>query len=320
MQKFGWVLVWLGAVPAVLLGVLWAVPAAQLLMLPTVVLATFIPYLWLPIVTALVGAIIVTRKRWRRFMVVLTTIALAVVILPVFGSFAQPGPAGDLQFISINAQYGWVDAQRLRALVRPTTDLVVIQEYTPELAEGLAAAGFERDFPHVVATPRTDPGGAAVYAREPLELLDTYEERFANQVVRTSAINGVQYTVANIHVIPPTFGVADWNADSHAIAAWLAPHVGPHFVALGDFNAISQHATMDPFFELGLFDPQSGITLGRSALSTWQPTWPVGMPIPPFARIDHALLPDGATYAGLRYVSLPGTDHKAVVGGLFAGR
>lgn len=320
MRKLGWILLLTGGIPAVILLVLWLIPVSQLLALPTVVLATFIPYLWLPTLMSLSGLILLTRRGWRWASAVLTGIAVLVWSLPVFGSFAQPPPAGDLQFISINAQYGGMDVAHLSSLVRPSTDLLVIQEHTPELAERLRDVGIEDDFPHVIAEPRSDAGGAAVYAREPIELVSSHSTRFTNQLIRTSPIDGVEYTVANIHVIPPTFGTREWNEDSREIAEWLDPNVGAHLVVMGDFNAIAQHSTMDYFFDLGLIDPQSGISVGRSSLSTWQPTWPVGMAVPPFARIDHVLVPQHSAFAQNRYVTVPGTDHKAIVGGVFASR
>lgn len=320
MRKLGWVLLPLGGVPAVFLYALWLIPVTQLVALPTVVAATFIPYLWLPTLIALSGLILLTRRRWRWMSGALTCAAVLVWGLPLFGSLDQPEPRGDLQFVSINAQYGRVDVEQLAALVRPTTDLLVIQEFTPDLEERMRDAGLEDEFPHIVAEARTDPGGAAVYAREPIELIDSHDSRFTNLLIRTSPVDGVQYTVANIHVIPPTMGTRDWRDDSREIADWLRPHVGRHFVALGDFNAISQHVTMDYFFDLGLIDPQGGISIGRSSLSTWQPTWPVGMAVPPFARIDHVLLPEHSVFAENRYVTVPGTDHKAIIGGVFNAR
>lgn len=320
MRKLGWILLLLGGVPAVVLLALWLIPVLQLIGLVTVVAATFIPYLWLPTLMSLSGLILLSRRGWRWASAVLTGIAVLVWGLPLFGSLGESAPAGDLQFISVNAQYGQADPQKLMELVLPSTDLLVIQEYTPELAEHLRDVGIESDFPHVIAEPRSDAGGAAVYAREPIELISSHSTRFTNQLIRTSPIDGVEYTVANIHVIPPTFGTREWNEDSREIAEWLAPHVGAHLVVMGDFNAIAQHSTMDYFFDLGLIDPQSGISIGRSSLSTWQPTWPVGMAAPPFARIDHVLVPQHSAFAQNRYVTVPGTDHKGIIGGVFASR
>ncbi|OYN85124.1 endonuclease/exonuclease/phosphatase family protein [Parenemella sanctibonifatiensis] len=317
----GVLLLVIGAAAALPLWVMWLAPRTQLVHTYAVYAASFIPYVALPTLVALLGLVLLARRLWRWVATGVLLFALICFGLPLLGTFPDdPGPAGDLQFLSINAQFGQVEVTDIEALVEPGTDIVAITEYTPELERRIADSDFGREFPHRVGEARPGADGTAVYAREPISLIDQHNGWAVNLLVQPTAQDGIDYTVAVVHPVAPTVGPDRWDADAHGIAAWLRPHVQPRFVAIGDFNAAREHVTMGYFRDIGLTDPQFSLTLGRSMLAKWQPTWPVGAKVPPFVRIDHVLVPQHSTFASNRYRDLPGSDHRAVLGGIFPGR
>ena len=319
IRRVGWVLVILGAVIAVPLWLLWLFPATHAWGFAMVAASSVIPFVWWPTALILLGLLLILRG-WVWLIPGLLALAMLVYLrIPPFPSGPEDPPGGDLQFISVNAQYGRLDVDELLALVTDETDLIAVQENTPQFQEALLAA-IGDELPHVVGTARTDAGGTAVYSREPVELVSSYDEVFTNLIVRTSPQAEREFTVAVVHAAPPQLGGAVWRDDARAIAQWLAPHVELGFMVVGDFNAIDQHLTMGFFREIGLHDPQTSWNARQSALEMWEPTWPVGHTVPPFARIDHVLIPNLTTYSPTRYVELAGTDHKAVIGGVFASR
>jgi hypothetical protein len=45
-------------------------------------------------------------------------------------------------------------------------------------------------------------------------------------------------------------------------------------------------------------------------------SWPVAWDLPPFVRLDHALLRPGVVPTGVRELHVPGSDHRGLVADL----
>lgn len=322
LNVIGWALVVLGGLVAIPLWILDWLPTTQYLSVYAVYLATFIPLLWAPTLAFFFGLVIVLRHFWRFIALGIAVVLTTMWGVQTVGSFDRDTtPAGDIQFVSLNAQYGRADLEQLEREIQPSTTLLVIQEFTPDMQGRMTRAGFDDEFPHFVGKARTDAGGTAIYSRKPLTEIDQYEGIFLNLVVEVSDDKGNPVKVAAIHTAPPPMGVDAWRDDARAIADMLEPHADGALLAVGDFNAINDHATMAAFHETGLIDPMSQLGvpfIGKSSLTRWQPTWPVGKRVPPFARIDHMLVTKQMGWAEPRYFEVDGSDHAGIAGGVWA--
>lgn len=320
----GWVLTLVGACGTIPLAVLRWFPDLQLLSPYTVYAATFIPFLWAFTLALLLGLTLLVLGVARLIAVVLTVVAAAYWGIPLFGS-TQPtkADAGDFQFVSINAQFGQADVRELLAEVHPSTAVLTIQEFTPAMQQKLKQVGIDRQFPHFAGEAREDASGTAIYSKYPMKTLAEHDDVFMNLVVEmTVTTDGadVPLRFAAIHAAPPTLGVEQWRRDAEAITRLLQPYAGEPLVAVGDYNAISDHATMRSLqAATKLEDPTSQQLFvdSRSQLTQWQPTWPTSQFVPPFARIDHMLVWSGGNWVQPTYFRVAGADHKGIRGGLW---
>ena len=134
--------------------------------------------------------------------------------------------------------------------------------------------------------------------------------RYMSLVVRTS-VRGTEWTVATLHAVSPKDGTDVWQTDAAAIADLLRPYVGENLVVVGDFNAIDEHLTMRRIRDVGLQDSMTGWSL--AAGDGWQMSWPNDPRVPFLVRIDHALHSASVDAWRPSYVTLAGTDHRALI-------
>ncbi|RRD46593.1 endonuclease/exonuclease/phosphatase family protein [Tessaracoccus sp. OH4464_COT-324] len=319
LRVLGWVVLVGGALAAVPLWVTWLWPEAQLIADVVVFGSSLIPLLWAPTMIALAGVVVVGGHFPRLVAIGVASVLAGYWALPLFGPLERPQPVeGELQFVNVNARFGHATVSSIRAQVQPSTTVLVVQEFTPELRQRLAEAGFERDFPFLAGEARVGPSGTAVYSRVPVVELARVDDVFLNLLVRVELPGGAWHLGA-IHTAAPQLGAELWHRDALAVAEMLRPHVGQRLVAVGDFNAVPEHITMRAFTDLGLSDPMRATISGPSALTRWQPTWPVGRALIAFARIDHVLVGPGVTAAEPAYFVVEGSDHKGIRGGAWSG-
>lgn len=318
----GTLLAVLGALAAVALLVLDLMPELQYQHYYLTVAATLIPFLWLPVLATFVGLLLACRGLARVAVAIGLVLPLVVWGVPLVGTLERDDkPAGELQFVSLNAMYGSADVDGLLDEVQPTTTVLVVQELTPDFLARLREAGIDKDFPYFEGEAREGAGGTGIFSRRPMKQVAKHDEVFLNLVVELETERGQRFRVAAVHTAPPPMGVDVWRRDAGGVAAMLRPYKGEPLLAVGDFNAISRHATLRMFTDgLRMMDPDGGslILSGRSQLTQWQPTWPVGGRLPAFARIDHALVHAGGAFAQPHYFTVSGTDHKGIRGGIWA--
>lgn len=317
-----WTVLLLSALAGLPLVMLQQFPGVQLWHEMLVYYATFIPYMWAPILLGALAAIVLVRGLWKFIPIGAFVVAASFWGAHLIGDMeVDTSPRGDLQFVSLNAQYGRADVGELMDQVADTTTVVTIQEINAEMQAALREAGFEDEFPHQAGHPREDAGGTMIYSRVPLTVLDEHEEVFLNLAVELE-MDGQTYVVAAVHLAPPTLGTHIWERDARQVAATLEPHIMGRWptVVVGDFNAVDGHVTLERFFDAGLMRMGSQINLDRSSLATFQPSWPVGRTLPPFAQIDHAFFTGTTSFAEPRYFEISGTDHKGLAGGIWVGR
>ncbi len=83
---------------------------------------------------------------------------------------------------------------------------------------------------------------------------------------------------------------------------------------VGDLNATMDHLPMRTLVGIGFEDAAT------QADSRWQPTWPaagevsrLGFAVPSLVPIDHVFLSSGLRALRTESVTVPGSDHRALV-------
>lgn len=299
-----------GALPVAALAVL---PRLQATHAVATVVACGIPYLPLPL--SGMSAAMVVASRSRGVKVLWSGLLAAALAGGAYRALGAPGSRGptredaDLTVVSANVLYGRGDPREIVALAT-SADVVAVQENTPAFDASVRAL-LAADFPFEAWTSSDDSRSSKLWSRTPLEVVGTGDTEFASMVV-TTAVRGVQWTIANVHPVSPLLGSSRWDADAKKVLELLEGHLGEHFVVVGDFNAIEEHLTMRRLAAIGLRNAMSG---WRSpGVLGWQPSWPTDKAlVPPLIRIDHALHSDSVEAWRPRYVVVTGSDHKALL-------
>ena len=313
MRAVGLLLVVVSGLLVLLLVALDAFPALQAVgRQPVAFLASAIPYLPIPLAGLALGLMLRLGGRLR-----LVGVGLLVVAI-VFGSVpwwrlptaATPRPpATALRVLSLNTEFGQADQAQILHLAQ-SADVLAFQENTPEFMASLETDGLAADFPYRAGNAEWESYGTMVWSRTPVTVVAVGDTRYMSLVVRTS-VRGTAWTVATMHAVSPKDGTDVWQADAAAIADLLRPYVAEHLVVVGDFNAVDEHLTMRRIREVGLQDSMTGWPL--TAGDGFQNSWPDDPRVPFLIRIDHALHSASVDAWRPRYVTVSGTDHRALI-------
>jgi len=149
-----------------------------------------------------------------------------------------------------------------------------------------------------------------MWSRTPLTLVATGQTRYTSLVVHTT-VHDTLWTVSTLHAVSPLDGSRAWEQDAVGIANLLRLYVSEHLVVVGDFNAIDEHLTMRRIRDVGLQDSMTGWAL--TAGDGWQVSWPNDPRVPFLIRIDHALHSASVDAWRPSFVTLSGTDHRAMI-------
>ncbi len=223
-----------------------------------------------------------------------------------------PAPAAlRLQVLTVNARGGAADPAALLGIVqRHGVDVLAVQELTPAMAAGLAAAGLPRLLPFSHLDPRPGSAGTGLWARWPLTPLPPVPGlRAAAPRARIDPPGGPPVTLTAVHLAAPVnrHGCR-WQRELALIRQAAAAGDGPQLVA-GDFNASRDHRPFRELLAAGLQDcADHGERRGWPGF-----TWPAGRAVPPVMRLDHVLASPTATVRTARAMQVPRTDHRGVL-------
>jgi len=290
---------------------------------PVPKLAALAPVAALP--AAVAAVIAATTASW--WLTVLLAIPAAVLLAwqlpapkrtgrrhaagPLPGSEAGPGLL-TLRVLTVNAQCGSADPVAVVGdLRRYGVEVLAVQELTPGMAGGLAAAGLADLLPFCHLDPRPGYPGAGLWARWPLTPLPPVPGmQAAAPRARIDPLGGWPLILTTVHPIAPVKGRDhEWRRELESLRSVLAVADGPQVVA-GDFNASQDHRLFRALLAAGFLD------CADAARSRSWPgfTWPVARGIPPVMRLDHVLVSRaGAAVSQARTVQIPGTDHRGVL-------
>jgi endonuclease/exonuclease/phosphatase (EEP) superfamily protein YafD len=232
------------------------------------------------------------------------------------------------------------------ALMDTLADVLVMSEFTPRVAEALDALGGLDAYPYRAGGPSTTPDGLAIWSRFPLVDVSLAPIGPTPGVEATVEIGRRSLRVITSHPDPPVPGgrVEAWVPSLRALNERArddgasddrgpddrgpddrAPDDGrtgtgarsrpvPTLV-VADVNASWWHPPYRRVLADGLIDVHQVLGDGFST------SWPADRSlIPPFTRIDHALVRGPVQPLGIDDLTIPGSDHEGFVVRLAIGR
>ncbi len=250
---------------------------------------------------------VLLRRRNAAIMATLATAGLAAAVLPRAIGSAQPAATGPrLRVLSANLMFSTVDPDYLYGLIQRTRpDVVSLQEFTPDEADGLAKAGVNRLLPYNLLQPEWGASGSGLYSRYPLTALPEPATVMRMPRAALSLPGGRSLEMYLVHPLPPISGsqTTHWRHDLGTLPA--APKNGPIRILAGDFNATLDMAEFRRILSRGYADAADRRGHGLD------PTWGVDKYGPPLS-FDHVAVDRRVAVREYGIHLLPGSDHRAV--------
>lgn len=250
-------------------------------------------------------AVFLVRRRAEALPIALTLVLWLGCVWPSPGGERPEGPA--FRVIVSNTLLDNPDLPGLVDAYRATdADLLLLQEYTP--AHAAAMDTLRDSYPFQVE--RTGGAfGIAVFSRWPLT--DTVVDDLGPVPwIRTTAvIRGTRLAVWNVHTLPPVFDGMDavWRAQLTELADRAGAHAGPLLIG-GDLNLTRHHG------HYGRLAAEIDDLYGRCGRwAAW--TWPA-QGLLPLVKLDHLFGSAEVRCRSLEERTVPGSDHRAIVGTL----
>ncbi|MEV0294873.1 endonuclease/exonuclease/phosphatase family protein [Nocardia sp. NPDC050710] len=294
-----------GALVAAIAGIVLYLGAGRQRQLP-VLLASGASYLMLG---ALVGLLLFLLARgWRSAAV--AGVVLAGVLwtqLPIFVPDGRAASGPEVTVLQSNLLFGGADvAEVVRTVRAEQVDLLTVEELTSEAVDRLAAAGIAEQLPHQYLQPGGGGAGTGIYSRYPLRDTRKYDGFVLHNLGATmDHPRRGPVAVFAFHPIPPSLDFTSWSVEMRRIREILDAQQGPALVG-ADFNATRDHSAFRDLLR-GRFAAAAELA-GAGPL----PTYPADRPWGPVIGIDHILVADG-TAAEMRALTIPGSDHRAVL-------
>ena len=278
---------------------------------PVLITATLAPYLMLGAPLAVI--LFAVLRNWP--VVALSgalAIATAAVQLPWHVATRAEGKS-TVRVVSANLCYGRADPVAVVRLAVEHADILAVQELTPDLTDGLAAAGIGDAFPYHAVRAREGPAGVGIWSRYPLLRGKEYDEFWLGLLTAHVRIPGVsdEATVVAAHMSAPWPGpIQSWHSDLAQLRDTLLA-IGSSttgaVIFSADLNATPDHREFRRLLRGGYRDAaeQAGAGMTR--------TYPgSARRLPALFALDH-ILTRACTATSVRTLSIPGSDHRALV-------
>jgi endonuclease/exonuclease/phosphatase (EEP) superfamily protein YafD len=283
---------------------------------PVVPLMTYTLFV-LPVAVLATAVALVLRQWPAAALAALATVALMAVIAPraIGGPDSMEGVP--VRVMSANVLHGHANVAQLVDFARDRdADVLCVEEFTPEFAQGLDSAGIGRLLPHRVLSVQEGVSGSGIYSRYPLRRLPFGTISSTRAVAAVAP--GMQVDLTAVHNLPtPTSGGAvDGWADSLGLLPGASAN-GPVQVLAGDFNATVDQSEFRDLLDRGYYDAAERMGDGLT------PTWPAirgrnrYLPV----TIDHVLYDrDRAGVRDYDVLDLDRSDHRTVFAALVLKR
>ncbi|MEI3868336.1 endonuclease/exonuclease/phosphatase family protein [Microbacterium sp. CCNWLW134] len=212
--------------------------------------------------------------------------------------------------VAFNAKFAGADPALLAARIADAdADIVALVETDEVHIEAvLRERGLAAALPH--RTRETTEGGvrgSVILSAFPLRGEQEISGSVFDQVTAVATLpGGDEVRVAAVHPPPPVGQPVDWRTAIGALDRWIGEAPDERLIVAGDLNASYAHP--------GFRELASSLRSAAEAAGPipW-PTWPQERPVPAFTAIDH-ILARGAVPTGWDSFSVPGSDHRGVIG------
>jgi endonuclease/exonuclease/phosphatase (EEP) superfamily protein YafD len=255
---------------------------------------------------------------WWPLVVAATSMATALVVMSLplrhpRNQREQPhGPRVIRVFHGNLLYYNGRTADLARVVARLDADVLALTEYTPTHAGGLYVSRLGPEFPYRIEHPESTAGGSALWSRHPLTEIAAPPALYQSTAAIVDVDGGV--TVYVVHPPNPLENIRPWRDEIHGLARSVGV-MDPPSIVVGDFNATYWHPPFRRLLAAGWRDAH--ILAGRGFSSSWPNHWPL---VPPFLRLDHALVDASLAVADAVDVDLPGSDHRGFVVSVIVNR
>ncbi len=303
---------WMGGLTAI--GVLCLVVAAAGLLLhftstswqPVIAAASFARLaMWLALPALALAA---AARQWTVAVLAGVAVLVGVLVqLPGYVSASASANGSRLTVLQANLKLGSADpAAFVRLVAADSVDLAATEELTAPEEERLLKAGLGDHLPYRYTSPGPGSTGVGIWSRFPLRhgvRLDGFQLGVLRAEVMAPSS---RITFLAVHLLPPyPYPPREWLSETARLRRILPSLRSPTLIA-GDFNATVDHSQFRRLLSDGFADTtqQSG--------AGYLPTYPANRWYGPVIGIDHVLT-RGAIATSSRAVSVPGSDHRAVL-------
>ncbi|BDR54318.1 endonuclease [Bombiscardovia apis] len=220
--------------------------------------------------------------------------------------------------MTANVFRGHADAATIVQVVRDNrVEVLALQETTDDFVKRLEKAGIKDYLPYSKVSSADGKYGNGLWSLTPLgsparDDVDSSASQMPAGTVTFGQDRDIRFV--SVHTTSPSPGSwQQWKRSLDELSN-MKSHVYTRYVFLGDFNATYDHAPFRDFLGNRFSDA------ARYSGHGFTFTWPMDRPgIPPFAGIDHIVVDRGIQSGQLKTLSIPGSDHRALVGTIWVG-
>jgi endonuclease/exonuclease/phosphatase (EEP) superfamily protein YafD len=257
-----------------------------------------------------IAAVAIRAGRWiLGSLAALGLVAFVVLSWQLRFPPQQPSaPAGARPLRVFHGNLLWFNGRT--AEVAPTlagldVDVLAFTEYTQAHAGGFYVGPFAEHFPYRIEQPEPKAGGSAIWSRFPLTQIAAPPAIYLSTAAIVEAPEPV--TLYVVHPPNPLIDLDDWLRELAGLAT-LAAAAMPATIVVGDLNATYWHPPFRRLLTAGWRDAHQ--LAGRGFSCSWpaDKSW-----LPPFLRLDHALVSRSIVVIGVDDVDLAGSDHHGLV-------
>jgi endonuclease/exonuclease/phosphatase (EEP) superfamily protein YafD len=284
---------------------------------PVPQLLAFLPWLLVPTGLGLLCAVCARRPALTAWGAGLAALLAWYTLPPGQDRDVAGDPVAELRVLTANLQFGRALDPLVATVRRERPDLVFVQECDPACTAALTSA-LSATHPHHRAVPGEGPAGSVIVSKLPLTPAAAVPAAMG-QPGAVTEVAGHRVRLQLAHPSPPTPGrLGAWREELEGLRGWARAH-GPAgngdaagedtpVILAGDFNASRDHAAFRRLLDDGgLADAAALAGADRAA------SWPVtGRPVPG-VQIDHVLVSGGFTAHDARFLTMEGSDHRALL-------
>ena len=295
-----------------------------------------IPYLpdlvsltpWLILVDLLALVLALTASKWMTALILIGALALNVSWQYPFYSGGQDisyasmtrmalghpdRNDGVARVMTANVYKGQADEHAIvNAVKENRVEILALQETTDDFVQRLQAAGIDEYLPYKKVSSADGMYGNGLWTAAPMgsPSRDDVDSRASMMPAGSIDFNQGSTSIRfiSVHTTSPTPGYwSDWR-DSIDDMNSLKQHIHTRYVLMGDFNSTYDHAVFRDF--LGDRFQDAAHMAGHGMTMSW-PTdrsW-----VPRAVAIDHVVVDQGIRASQLQTLTIPGSDHAALL-------